>query len=202
MLEVGRKKQAKIKKIPPYLIYEEMNGLALPYKGFRDVLAGKKKVEEIMGSSSLQSILVYLLNGYIFTLINRKKYLIGTNEAGLHIAAGDNLANDIVIFEKESVVLDDKYFKQAPKIVIEIDVKIDLSQTEWTNEWDYVIEKSQKMLDFGVERVIWITTKSKKIFVSSTTERWYMVDFNEDIPLVDGVVLNIAQILKDEDLVF
>jgi Uma2 family endonuclease len=202
MLEIGRKKHPKIKKIPSYLIYEEMNGIALPYKGFRDVLSGKKKVEEIRGSCSLQSILVYIIGLYIGNLINRKKYLIGSNEAGLHIAAGDNLANDIVIFEKENLVLDDKYFKKAPKIVVEIDVKIDLSQTEWTNEWDYVIEKSQKMLDFGVERVIWITTKSKKIFVSSKTERWYMVDFNEDIPLVDGVVLNLANVLAEEDIVF
>lgn len=202
MLEIGRKRHPKIKKIPSYLIYEEMNGVALPYKGFRDVLAGKKKAEEIMGSSSLQSILVYTIGFYIGSLINRKKYRIGSNEAGLHIAAGDNLANDIVIFEKENLVLDDKYFKKAPKIVIEIDVKIDLSQTEWTNEWDYVIEKSQKMLDFGVERVIWITTKSKKIFVSSKTERWYMVDFNEDIPLVDDVVLNLANVLAQEDIVF
>ena len=88
------------------------------------------------------------------------------------------------------------------KPFIEIDIKIDLSETEWTNEWDYVIEKSKKMLDFGTEKVIWITTKSKKIFVSSSTERWYMVNFDEDIPLFDNVTLNLAQILVDEDIVF
>jgi Uma2 family endonuclease len=202
MLIIDRKKKTKIKKIPPHLIYEEMNGIALPYKGFRDVLAGKKKVEEIIGNSSLKSVFVFLMNGYIGSNINRKKYAVGTNEAGLHIGEGDNLTNDIVIFEKENLVLDDKYFKKAPKVVVEVDIKIDLSTTEWTNEWDYVIEKSQKMLDFGTERVIWITTKSKKVFVSSKTERWYMVDFNEDIELIDGVVLNIAQILKDEELMF
>lgn len=58
------------------------------------------------------------------------------------------------------------------------------------------------MLDFGTEKVIWITTKSKKIFVSSSTERWYMVDFNEDIPLFDNVCLNLAKILQDEDIEF
>ncbi len=202
MLVVDRKVKTKIKKIPSYLIYEELNGVALPYKGFRDVLSGKKKAEEIMGSSSLQSILVHILNGYIFNLINRKKYSVGTNEAGLHIGIGDNLANDIAIFEKENLILDDKYFKKAPKVVVEIDIKIDLSQTEWTNEWDYVIEKSQKMIDFGTERVIWITTKSKKVFVSSRTERWFMVDFNEDIPLLDDVVLNLAKIIQEEEIMF
>lgn len=202
MLVVDRKRKPKIRKIPPYLVYEEMNGKPLPYKGYLDVLSGKKKFEEIMGSSSLQSIIVYIIGLYIGNNINRKKYYVGSNEAGLHIGHGENLANDIAIYERANTVLDDKYFIKAPKIVIEIDIKIDLSETEWTNEWDYVIEKSNKMIDFGTEKVIWITTKSKKIFVSSPTERWYMVDFNEDIPLFDGVVLNLAQLLIDEDIVF
>jgi Uma2 family endonuclease len=202
MLVVAKKKKAKNIKVPSKLVYEEMNGKALPYKGYLDVLSGKKKIEEIMGSSSLQSIIVYLLNGFIFNHINRKKYIAGTNEAGLHIGVGNNLANDIAIFERTNTILNDKYFENAPKVVIEIDIKIDLSETEWTNEWDYVIEKSTKMLEFGVEKIIWITTKSKKIFVSSFSERWYMVDFDEDIPLLDDCILNIAKLLKEEDVMF
>ena len=202
MLVVEKKRKPKFRTIPSYLIYEEMNGKPLPYKGFLDVLSGKKKVEEIMGSSSLQSIIVYLVVLLIGNKINRKKYLVGTNEPGIHIRLGDNLSNDIAIFERGDVTINNKYFDKAPKIVIEVDVKIDLSQTEWNNEWDYIIEKSQKMLDFGTEKVIWITTKSKKIFVSSSTERWYMVNFNEDIPLIDDCILNLGQILKDEEVMF
>jgi hypothetical protein len=50
--------------------------------------------------------------------------------------------------------------------------------------------------------VIWITTKSKKIFVSSPTERWYMVNFDEDIPLFDNITLNLAQLFAEEEIVF
>jgi Uma2 family endonuclease len=202
MLVVEKKRKPKIRKIPSYLVYEEMNGKPLPYKGYLDVLSGKKKFEEIMGSSSLQSIIVYIIGLYIGNQINRKKYYVGSNEAGLHIGVGENLANDIAIYERANTILDDKYFTKAPKIVIEIDIKIDLSETEWTNEWDYVIEKSTKMLDFGTEKVIWISTKSKKIFVSSSTERWYMVNFDEDIPLFDDVTLNLVKLFEEEDIVF
>jgi Uma2 family endonuclease len=202
MLVVEKKRKPKIRKIPSYLIYEEMNGKPLPYKGYLDVLSGKKKVEEIMGSSSLQSIIVYIIGLFIGNNINRKKYYIASNEAGLHIERGDNLANDFAIYNRENIVLNEKYFDKAPKVVLEIDIKIDLSETEWTNEWDYVIEKSRKMLEFGTEKVIWITTKSKKIFVSSATERWYMVDFNEDIPLLENCVLNLAKLLEEEEIVF
>jgi hypothetical protein len=58
------------------------------------------------------------------------------------------------------------------------------------------------MLAFGTEKVIWVTTKSKKIFVSSKTERWYLVDFHEDIPIFDDCILNLAQILNDEGVQF
>ncbi len=201
MLTIDKKRKPKTRKIPSYLVYEEINGQLLPYKGYQDVLSGKKKIEQIMGSSSLQSILVSILNAFVFNNINRKKYFVGSNEAGLHLGLGDNLANDIAIYDREGIVLDEKYFTKAPKLVIEIDIKIELSESEWTNEWDYVIAKSRKMLDFGTEKVIWITTKSKKIFVSSATERWYMVDFNEDIPLFDNCVLNLAKLLEDEDIV-
>jgi hypothetical protein len=201
MITLEKQPKINIKKIPSYLIYEELDGKLLPYKGFREVLKGIKKIEDIMGSSSLQAFIVSIVNFYIANFINRKKYLIVTNEAGLHVDAGNNIANDIAIYEKENLILDEKYFTKAPKIAIEIDVKIDLSLTEWTNEWDYVIAKSNKMLDFGTEKVIWITTKSKKIFVSSKTERWYLVDFHEDIPLFDGCVLNLQSLLDEEGVV-
>ena len=199
---VERKIKPKFRKIPSHLVYEEINGLALPYKSFEDVLSGKKKVEAIMGSSSLQSILVYFLVFFIANKINRKKYLIATNESGLNLGAGNNISNDIAIFEKENVVLTDKYFSKPPKVVIEVDVKIDLAGTQWTTEWDYIIEKSQKMLDFGTEKVIWITTKSKKIFVISPSEKWYLVDFSEDVHLMDDCTLNLTQLFLDEEMVF
>lgn len=202
MVALEKKPKINIKKIPPYLIYEELNGKLLPYKGFIEVLKGIKKIEDIMGSSSLQAFIVSYVYGFIFNKIDRKKYFLFTNEAGLHVGVGDNLANDITIVEKENLVFNEKYFTKAPKIAIEIDVKIDLSLTEWTNEWDYVIAKSNKMLDFGTEKVIWITTKSKKIFVSSKTERWYLVDFHEDIPLFDGCILNLQSLLDEEGVKF
>jgi Uma2 family endonuclease len=202
MLLTDKNKKIDPKKIPSYLIYEELNGNILPYKGFREVLNGKKKIEDIIGSSSLQAAIVYIIGLFIGNTINRKKYQITSNESGLNVETGSNLANDIAIFNKENLILNEKYFNVAPKIVIEVDIKIDLSLTEWTNEWDYVLAKSKKMLEFGTEKVIWITTKSKKIFVADHTEKWFLVEFNENIPIIDECTLNLAQLLKDEDIDF
>ena len=200
MVVIATKRRPKIRKIPAHLVYEELDGQALPYRGYLDVLSGKKKLEEIMGSSSLQAVLVYLIGLYIGMRINRKKYLIASNESGLHVSSGSNLANDIAIFEKDKITLTDKYFDVAPKIVIEVDIKVALEETGLTNDFDYVLNKSQKMLDFGVEKVIWITTHTKKIFVITPNTPWYLVNFEENIPLMEDCTLNLAQLLRDEEI--
>jgi Uma2 family endonuclease len=200
MVVIATKRRPKILKIPAHLVYEELDGQVLPYRGYLEVLSGKKTFEEIMGSSSLQAVLVYLIGLYIGVRINRKKYLIASNESGLHVNSGSNLANDIAVFEKEKITLTDKYFDIAPKIVIEVDIKIALEGTGLTSDLEYMLNKSQKMLDFGVEKVIWITTQTKKIFVITPNAPWFLVNYDENIPLLDDCILNLAQLLRDEEI--
>jgi hypothetical protein len=45
------------KKIPLALIYEIIDGKPIYYKGYREVIAGTKTIEEIMGASTLQNFL-------------------------------------------------------------------------------------------------------------------------------------------------
>lgn len=200
MVVIATKRRPKIRKIPAHLVYEELDGQALPYRGYLDVLSGKKKLEEIMGSSSLQAVLVSIINWFVNNNINRKKYLIASNESGLHISSGSNLANDIAIFEKGKITLTDKYFDVAPKIVIEVDIKVALEETGLTSDFEYVLSKSQKMLDFGVEKVIWITTQTKKIFVITANAPWYLVNYEENIHLMEDCTLNLAQLLREEEI--
>ena len=114
MLVIDKKRKPNIRKIPPYLVYEEMNGKPLPYKGYLDVLSGKKKPEEIRGSSALKSILTALIASLIGNKINRKKYFIVSNRFDLHIGLGNNLSNDIAIYERGDVTLNDKYLHLSP----------------------------------------------------------------------------------------
>lgn len=116
------------RNIPPALIYEMWQGKPIYYKGYRDVLAGKKSIEEVTFCSDLQGVLVSLINGYLGNHINRKKYLLATNGIGLQLARKDNLGNDLVIFEKERIgKLKGKYFDIPPKIVIEVDIRADVA---------------------------------------------------------------------------
>lgn len=202
MIVLEQKQSVKVRTIPTYLVYEEINGEAIPYKGYEEVLAGNKKPEEIMGSSSLQAVLVYLIGLYIGNNINRKKYFVGSNESGLHLGAGNNLANDIAVFERDNTKLDNKYFRKAPKVVIEVDSKADLRETSYDTEMEYYVGKSQKMLDFGVEKIVWIFTDGKKVLVSQEGQDWRLLDFDRDVLLLDDCVLNVAKLLAEEEIEF
>lgn len=188
--------------MPSYLIYETLNGRPLYRRGYRDVITGKKKPAEIMGSSSLQAALVSILHGFLFMHIDRKRYLLATNESGVHLDKGSNLSNDIAIFDKSTgITLTNKYFSIPPVVAFEIDVAIEPQEFEG-KESGYVYEKTERLLDFGVERVIWILTEPRKIFVATKNAPWITQDWNADVPVLDDVVLNLAGLLTEEGIAF
>jgi Uma2 family endonuclease len=186
----------RVRKIPTKLIREELRGIPLYYKGYKGVMNGSKKIEEIMGSSSLQAYLVGIIYGVLFSIVNRKKYLLTTNETGLHLGHKNNLSTDIAIFLKEKVVLDDKYFSIAPEIAIEVDVKIDTDK-----ELDYIFSKSEEMLTYGTKKILWVITKHKKVFVIAQGETTQIVDWNKDINIMDTITINIHKMLEEEGLI-
>ena len=186
----------KIRKIPAALIREELRGQPLYYRGYKDVLNGSKQIEEIMGSSSLQSYLVGFIYATLFSLIDRKKYLITTNEAGLHLGHKNNLSTDIGVFLKEKVVLNDKYFEVAPEMAIEVDVKIDTDK-----ELDYIFSKSEEMMQFGTQKICWIITKNKKIFVFAKDETTLIFDWDKDVQVTENITLNLQKLLDEEGVV-
>ena len=187
--------------VPEGLVYEEWGGKSVYYRGYKDVLMGIKTIEEVMSCSDLQGVLVSLINGFLFGNIDRKKYLLATNEIGLHLAKGDNLGNDLAIFEKEKVgKLTGKYFDVPPKIVIEIDIKADLNNF-MNQDANYIFQKSQKMFDFGVEKVFWILTSPQKVFVmEKDNPKWYITNWSDDLQILENTVLNIANLLLEDQI--
>jgi hypothetical protein len=205
MTAVAEKKARRIssRTIPSSLIYEMWEGKPVYYKGYRDVVAGKKTLEEIMSCSDLQGVLVALLTGHLYGVIDRKKYLLATNEVGLHLALNDNLGNDLVIYEKAKLgKLKGKYFDVPPKIVIEVDIKADTSEFE--NGADgYVMQKMQKMLDFGVEKVFWIITSMQRVYVIDRNDpTWHIVHWSETISVMEDCSVNIKQLLDEEEIAY
>jgi Uma2 family endonuclease len=198
LIEEKPRQRNRAKLIPKSLIYEVIDGKPLYYEGYKDVLANKKTSEEIVGASGLQSYIIYYLLKVLYAKLDDRKYRFLTNEIGTHLDKINNLSGDIYIYEKSKLSPDKintHYIEVAPKIAIEIDIRIDLSDEK---DFGYVFTKTHKLLDFGVEKVFWIFTKHQKVMVATKDQDWLTKNWNQEIELLDGEYFNIGQFLADE----
>ena len=192
----NKKEQKKHPKIPPQLIYEEMDGIPIYYRGYKDVLNKNKTLDDIMGSSQLQSLIVSLLLKYLFKNLDENHYEAYTNEVGLHLSKGNNLASDIAIYKTSDLAdypIDDTYFNIPPKIAIEVDTKAELTEIKWEK---YLKKKTKKLLAFGVEKVIWILTASQQVILAESEKDWLIRDWDKPFAIIDEHSVNLGEMLK------
>jgi hypothetical protein len=181
--------------IPTSLIREIIDGKPYYYKGYREVLAGNINEEGVMGCSGLQTYILSYILGVLYDQINRGKYLIATNEPGLHINWRNNLASDIMIFDKDVLTIDQinlNYIQVSPTISIEVDTRVELEEA---TESEYVTIKTLKHLEFGAEKVIWFFTETRKVMIA-TPGSWITFDWDHEVILMPGAVCNVGQYLR------
>lgn len=198
-----KEEQAGYPEIPSYLIYEVLDGKPVYYKGYRDVLAKTKTLEEIMGSSGLQALIISYLLEICYSAIDARLFRILTNEIGSHLDKRNNLSNDIAIFDKKVLPAEKitRHYPDVPaKFVFEVDLDGELGPDESFTEHEYIHTKVQKMLDFGVEKVFWITTKTQRVLLATPGQNWEIIDWNKDIELLHGHTFNIGRYLQEEGI--
>ncbi len=200
MTVIAANKPKPKRKIPAYLIKEEMDGVPYYHKGFREVLDKRKTLEEIMGSSVLQVIIINCLVKFLSSKLP-PDVIIGTNEAGLHLATNENVSNDIALYQLKDIknFFSKKYFDVPPRLVIEVDIDVE-ADVEKARELQYVLNKTNKLLAFGVEKVIWIFSEDRKIIITGTQPDWVITNWNADITLMNGIVLNLENLLKENSI--
>lgn len=186
-------------KIPDALIYEIMDGKPIYRKGYRDVLSGKKTLEEIRGASTLQSVIVAYLVIQIGKFIDDDAYFVLTGESGVHIDHRNNLANDIAIYDQTVLTpakISKKYADVPPQIALEIDIEAD---TDEMTENGYLYKKTRKLFNFGVQKIIWVLTDAQVVMVA-TPERIETVNWDKDVEIMDGQVFNIGAYLAKKGI--
>ncbi|MBK7869532.1 MAG: Uma2 family endonuclease [Saprospiraceae bacterium] len=186
--------KARAKAIPEYLIYEMDDGNPIYYNGYEEVLDGKKNAEAIMADGNLQALLKALIITTLNNLLS-KTYIATVGEQGLTLAKKSWRAADVSIFKRENFLFTTEYSKLPPEIVIEIDTKahIDLEKTDV----NYYNRKIQQLLDFGVQKVIWIFTGEQKVMVAENTKDWITSNWDKTIDIMEGITLNIEQMLDE-----
>ena len=183
-----------IKSIPTSLIYEMDYGKPVFYKDYQEYLNGNKKLEDIMGCSYLQSILV----SNLIRLLDRKfgsRYVILTNEIGLQFAKNAWRSADLVVYRKEQLAgrnINNKYLDIPPQLVVEIDTKADLDSINDT--FSYYHKKTSQLLDFGVEKIVWIFTDLKTCLLAEQNKSWQIINWDTPVLLLEDMEIHIEEI--------
>ena len=126
------------------------------------------------------------------------EYRILTNELGLQFKKKSWRAADLAIYKKADLKdhpLDNKYLPIPPKIVIAVDTKA--SFENFNTPMDYYTKKTDALLNFGVEKVIWIFTDAKKIMVAVKNTQWLIDDWTADVEIMEKLSVNIENLLKE-----
>lgn len=192
-----------VSTVPEQLIYEITEQGPIYYRGYEAYLDGTKTLEEIMGSSILQSFIITRLAHFITAaLIDKDQYVPLSSELGIQLAKGKHRAADIAIVRRDQMtkVKDKrKYLGFAPEVVIEVDIKADLKKTEegLLDSVGYISEKTEELFRFGVNKVIWILTDTEKVIVAEAGQPWTFVTWGEDIPVLDDCHVNVKAIVDE-----
>ena len=188
--------------ISDYLIYEILDGLPIFYNGYKDVLLNKKRADEIKYKSSLTSFILSNLFCQFLKLLDDDKYVVFSN-LGFYINESNNLTGGIVIYEESEfrkMIINEHYADVPAKIAIEVDVTADTSDIGGVDT--YVYKKVRKLLNFGVERVIWINTATKTILIADDNlKSWIVQDWNKDIEIIEGLTINVPAFLLKKKIV-
>lgn len=193
--------KASTQTIPDILIYEMDDGQPIYYRGYKDYLKNKKQLEQVMGSSYLQGVLITQMIIVLSQLLDMKQYRLISSEIGLQFEKGSWRNADIAIY-KTSVLkglpLNNKCMNIAPEVVIEIDTKADFSDDKRPSS--YYQKKTAQLLDFGVQKVIWIFTDTKKVMLAAEQDIWQIFSWNKEIHVVEDATINVAQLLEDLEI--
>lgn len=192
------------KTIPSYLIKETIDGIPFYYKGFREVMNKTKTKVDIMADSGLQGFIKTFFTILFARNLDLTQYHFFVGETGAHIDRRSNLSLDISIFDKAILTPDKittKYIDVHPKVVIEIDVNVEVENPDEHIFDTFILRKVKKLHKFGTEKIIWIFSKSKTIIISTADKKWDVVDWNEEVEILDGLKFNIAAYLKAEGVI-
>jgi len=187
-------------EIPAYLIKETIDGIPYYRKGYRSVLRGEQSLEDIIGCSGLQFVILQYFLRLIVRLDPEERYFIGNDEAGLHLERGNNMANDLALYDERKLTPDKiskKYVDVAPDIVIEVDTDFEVKDI---SSMDAIFLKTQRLLDFGTQKVIWIFTSSRKVLIAQAAQAWLTFDWHEDIELFEKVTFNVGAYLDKKGI--
>lgn len=203
VLEAAPPKTVARRKIPDFLVREEIEGLKFYYPGFRQVLNKTKTADDIMPDSLFQSSLKNEIGDFLKANLDRKRFRVLSGETGLHIGHGNNLGLDVAVYDKTMLTrekITENYAQLPAELVIEIDLNVELEDRRADLFYKFVVPKTKRLLSFGTKKVIWYFSAVQKILVAEPGKKWEFQDWSEPVEVFPGLMLDILQLMEEGDI--
>ncbi|MEK7256989.1 MAG: hypothetical protein AAB316_19700, partial [Bacteroidota bacterium] len=163
------------------------------YKWYKEELYDNyQNNEETMPDSSIQALLKGELFAFLRAIFSRSLFTITVGEQGLHLKKKSWRGADIAIFKRENFILDNKFAKLPPEIIVEINIKGYYETQE--QAFKYFERKNNQLFAFGVKKIIWVFTESKSVQVV-TPQGSQDFDWDEDVEVMEGVRFNVQALI-------
>jgi Uma2 family endonuclease len=184
-------------QIPKILIYEEFDGHPIYRKGYKDFLLGFKAIEEFnFGNNTLHWFITSSIIKFLIKYLP-DNYLCGSGELGLHLSHKTNFSADIAIYRDGQLKVgfhSVNYEQKPPSVIIEVDIKIDESDY-FRNEEEYFHKKTEKLLQWGVEKVIWVFSSSRRVLIAYNLQKWQFNSWDMPFNVIDDIEMNVWELM-------
>ncbi|MBD0364882.1 MAG: Uma2 family endonuclease [Flavisolibacter sp.] len=196
----GRKKTAGRKKAPDTFIYEIIDDKPLYYKGYREAIRAKQNAESVMGSGTLQAVIISYLLQILYRVCGTENYYIFSGEPGIHIDHKNNLAGDILVYDK-TVLPVSKISGQYADVPAELHIEVDIqAEMEDMTEMGYIKRKTDMLLQFGTRKLIWVFTTTQQVMVAEKDKDWLWIAWKKPVPLWENATFCIGEFLEKEGI--
>ena len=169
------------------LTYELVNGQAVLYRGHQAARRGQKSLKELYASSPQQRRILSDLCFDLHQDFGQEYFILSSPQLRLEIDDNNWRAIEVAIVRKNTrKTMDSAVLSQAPEYVFLIDTKASL--LDLRHPFSYYHQKASDLLDFGVQKVVWLFSQKQQLMVASTSrKRWPLQDWDQPVWLEPGL---------------
>lgn len=192
--------QATEVNVPEVFIAEYLDGIPMYYKGYKKIINNPSQIEEIMGAGAIHSILLSYFIKLLVIKLDETKYWLMTGETGYKPEKKNHFNLDLAIYKKENLlpgVIGYEYVNVAPELVVEIDTSV---ESDEVTKDEYIFGKTQRLLQFGTGKVVWVFSKTKLVMVAEPNVPWQVYPWNTDLHLIENIQFNIDTYCRENRL--
>jgi Uma2 family endonuclease len=187
-------------EVPEVFIAEYLDGIPMYYKGYKKIINNPSQIEEIMGAGAIHSILLSYFIKLLALKLEESKYWLMTGETGFKPEKKNQFNLDLAIYKKENLLpgaIGYEYVNVAPELVVEIDTSV---ENDNVTKDEYIFGKTQRLLQFGTGKVVWVFSKTKLVMIALPSTPWQVHPWSTDLELLDDIEFNIDAYCQENKL--